>query len=72
VNRNEPVRIQELTAKQAALRTYALAHDRFSEAEQMYVASGANAMAEGARVFAVIALRAYHVELDDPKPAGLP
>jgi hypothetical protein len=73
VNRNEPVHaLRDELAKQTALRTLAQAHDRFSEAEQMYVASGQLAMAEGAHTFALIALRAYRNELDDVKPAGLP
>jgi hypothetical protein len=68
MNRNEPVHaLRSETAKQAVLRALAEAHDRFSEAEQMYVASGALAMAEGAHTFALIALRAYRAELDDPE-----
>jgi hypothetical protein len=71
VNRNEPVHaLRNETAKQAVLRVLATAHDRFSEAEQMYVASGQLAMAEGAHTFALIALRAYRAELDDPEVQG--
>jgi hypothetical protein len=69
VNVNEPVNtIRTLSARSAALETYALAHDRFSEAEQMYVAEGQMAMASGAHTYALIALRAYRAEIDDQEP----
>jgi hypothetical protein len=68
MNHNEPIHtIRKVTAKSAALETYALSHDRFSEAEQMYVAEGQIAMAAGAHTYALIALRAYRAELDDPE-----
>jgi hypothetical protein len=66
---NRPVdTIRKLTARSAALETYALAHDRFSEAEQIYVSEGQMVMASGAHQYALIALRAYRAEIDDPEP----
>ncbi len=59
--------IRDATAHRTALLTYARAHDRFSDLEQ------ANRTcdpieAEGAHVYALIALRAYRAELDDLEP----
>ena len=72
MNRNQPVRtLQSLSARREALERYALAHDRFSEAEQMYVACGQAALAEGAHTYALVCLRAYRNECDDPIPEGL-
>lgn len=59
------------SARHAVLLRYAAAHDRFSEAEQIHIAKGEIAEAEGAHAFAAWALRAYRLELDNPPPAGL-
>ena len=63
--------LRDLAARRAVLERLALAHDRFSEAEQMYVACGQQALAEGAHAYALICLRAYRNECDDPIPEGL-
>ena len=72
MNRNQPVRtLQSLSARREALERYAVAHDRFSEAEQMYVACGQVALAEGAHAYALRTLQAWLAERDDPPPEGL-
>lgn len=58
--------IRDIDARKAAQRVYALSHDRFAEAEQVYRAEGRQAEAEGAHYYAVITLRAYVAELADP------
>ena len=55
-------------AKEAALRQYAEDHDRWSEHEQLLRAKGEPILAEGAHQHALICLRAYRAELDNPKP----
>lgn len=54
--------------REAALRTYAAAYDRFAETEQMHVLLGNYAEAEGAHAYALWAVRAYKAEMDDPEP----
>ena len=54
-------------ARKAALQRYALAHDHFSEQEQIAVVRGHAIEAAGFHEFALIALRAYRAELDDPR-----
>ena len=54
-------------ARRAALAQYAKAHDHFSEQEQISVVRGNAIEAAGFHEFALIALRAYRAELDDPK-----
>lgn len=63
--------IRDASAKTAALYQYAAAHDRFSEAEQVLVGRGCHLVASLAHGYALIALRAYRAELDDPQPQGL-
>lgn len=60
--------IRDIRARSEALRQYARAHDRFAELEQITVSRGRVHEAGGARVLALIALRAYRAELDDPEP----
>ena len=64
--------IREAEARSAALRTYAAAHDRLAELEQMHMLAGNHAEATGARVIARQVLAAWHKELRDPVPEGLP
>lgn len=52
-------------AQLAVLRQLAAAYDRFCELEQVYVAEGRYADAEGAHQFAMWILRAYKAEDDD-------
>ena len=60
--------LRDAIAKSGALRMYALAHDHFSEEEQTMAGEGRIAEAEGAHQFALLALRAYRAEIDDPEP----
>jgi DNA-binding NarL/FixJ family response regulator len=56
MNRNQPIHtIREITPKSAVLQRLALAHDRFSEVEQMQKLLGNIPEAEGAHQFALIA-----------------
>lgn len=57
--------IRDISARQAALRRYARAFDRFSTMEQAFAGT---AEGEGAHGYALIALRAYRSEIDDPQP----
>jgi hypothetical protein len=54
-------------ARDAALRQYAQAHDRFCELEQLEMARGHAALATGCRVYARRVLRAWLAERDDPQ-----
>lgn len=59
--------LRDMAARNAAIRRYARAHDRFAELEQAN--AGVDPVeAEGAHVYALIALRATRAELDDPEP----
>lgn len=58
--------VRDIMARREALKRYATAHDKFSEAEQVHIAKGEIAEAEGAHNFALWALRAYRAELDQP------
>ena len=58
----------ERAAREAVLAAIADAHDRFSEKEQIYTASGQHPEAEGAHRYALWCLRAYRAEMDDPDP----
>lgn len=60
--------LREAAARHHAERTYALAHDHFSEMEQTLVAEGRVTEAVGAHEYALIALKAYRAEIDDPEP----
>ncbi len=55
-------------ARREALFRYAEAHDHFATQEQTYAGEGNVIEAEGAHAYALIALRAYRAELDDPMP----
>jgi len=59
---------REARTRGEAIRRYALAHDHFAELEQLLVNEGRVPEAEGAHQYALLALRAYRAELDDPKP----
>lgn len=54
------------SARREAIRTYAAAYDRWAESEQVLVAEGMYADAQGAHEYAMWCLRAYRAELDDP------
>ena len=60
--------LRDIEARNTALRTYAVAHDRFAVTEQQLVAEGRIPEAEGAHTYALIALRAWLAERDDPEP----
>lgn len=55
-------------ARNAALHQLAAAHNHWSEEEQRLAGQGKAIEAQGAHEMAVTCLRAYRVELDDPKP----
>lgn len=66
---NQPVHIlRDAMTRSQAIRTYALAHDHWSEEEQTLTAEGQTVKAEGAHQFALMVLRAYRAEIDDPEP----
>lgn len=64
--------LRDMIARKAVIRQLAAAHDRFAEDEQTLRLVGKDDEAEGAHVIAVRILKAYTVEMDDPKPKGLP
>jgi hypothetical protein len=69
VSRNQPVHIlRDAITRSNAIRAYALAHDHFAEEEQIRRAEGKEVEAEGAHQFALMTLRAYRAEIDDPEP----
>lgn len=57
-----------MEARNAAIRRYAAAHDKFAEVEQVKAMTGEDAEAHGAAVYAGWCLRAVRAELDDPEP----
>lgn len=59
--------IRDVDARNSAVRELAKIHDRFSELELVFQFSGSVFEAEGAHQYALMALRAYRAELDDPK-----
>ena len=61
--------IREVAARREAVFSYAQWHDDFSTEEQTLTAEGRTFEAEGAHQFALILLRAYRAEMDDPEPA---
>lgn len=63
--------IRDAAARREALRHYAAAHEKFAELEQTLTSRGSPVCAEGAHVYALIALRAWVLENDDPEPPGL-
>lgn len=58
----------DLAARSRAIRRYALAFDHFSTQEQLARAKGDVIESEGAHRYAVMTLRAYRAEIDDPAP----
>lgn len=59
--------IREAAAKREAQFRYAAAYDKFASLEQRH--AGKNPIeAEGAHAYALICLRAYRNEIDDPAP----
>ena len=67
-----PVQVlRDMAARNAAIRRYARAHDRFAEQEQRLRHSLGDSSADDlqdAHDFALLALRATRAELDDPEP----
>ena len=61
--------IREAAARRTAIFTYARAHDHFATEEQTFAGEGKPIEAAGAHEYALICLRAYRAELDDPEPA---
>ena len=59
--------LRQKSARRVALYVYAQSHDLFSELEQVYVATDETDRAAGAHECALIALRAYRAEMDDPE-----
>lgn len=57
-----------LQARANALRRYAAAFDHFAELEQTAHVEGNVIEHEGAHRYALIALRAFRAEVDDPEP----
>jgi hypothetical protein len=62
--------IREAAAKRESQFRYAAAHDKFAELEQRYSAVALDE-SEVAHEYALLVLRAYRAEIDDPVPAGL-
>lgn len=60
--------IRAVAARRAAIFAYAQAHDHFATEEQTARAEGRVVEAEGAHEYALIALRAYRNEIDNPEP----
>lgn len=59
---------QAYSPRKAVLEQLALAHDHWSEEEQLLAGQGRVVEAEGAHQHARYVLRAFRAELDDPKP----
>ena len=59
--------LRDAEAVRAARLRYARAHDKFAELEQRHALTNP-IEAAGAHEYALIALRAYRAELDDPAP----
>ena len=55
-------------ARKATIRQLAAAYDNHAEREQELVGRGCYALAQEAHEYAVLVLRAYHAEVDDPEP----
>ena len=60
------------TGLKHALYQYAAAHDGWSEQEQLLMLEGRHIEAEGAHQYAVMVLRAWLAEKDDPEVAECP
>lgn len=65
-------RTPDMTAFEAALRQYAVAHDVWAEREQIELVKGHDIEAAGAHGYAYLVLRAYIAEKDDPAPRYWP
>ena len=61
-------KVADVAAQMAAQYQYARAHDRFAELEQIARHRNKPAEANGAHMLALITLRAYRAEVDDPEP----
>lgn len=67
--RNQPVHaIRDAIAARQAIRWYALRHDAFSEHEHVHQLAEEIAAAEDCHNVALLLLRAYRAEIDDPEP----
>jgi len=53
--------------RKSVLRQLAKAHDNFAEQEQVLLAEGRFVESQGAHELAIIILRAYTAEMDDPE-----
>lgn len=60
--------IRDTTARDTAIRQYALRHDEISEAEQMFALVEEHWRAAEYHDYALILLRAYRAEWNDPEP----
>lgn len=60
--------LRDMEARNAAIRRYAAAHDKFAEFEQVQLLAGKEAEAIGSGLYAAWCLRACRAELDDPEP----
>jgi hypothetical protein len=60
--------VAELHAREAVLRQLAHAHGHWSEQEQLLRLQADPIQAEGAHLMAVVTLKAYRAELDNPEP----
>lgn len=54
-------------ARQNALQHYAERHQRFDALERWFMLQGREIEAAGCHAFALVTLRAYRAELDDPE-----
>ncbi len=59
--------LRDMEARNAAIRRYAFAHDKFAELEQRYRSTDPEE-AEMWHEMALVALRACRNEMDDPTP----
>lgn len=55
-------------SRNLVIRQYAAAYDRLAEDEQIAVARGEYDRAQEAHELAMVVLRAYRAEMDDPEP----
>jgi len=68
----QPVHIlRDAITRSNAIRFYATAYDHFAQEEQVCIAEGRMVEAEGAHHFALMLLRAYKAEIDDPEPKAM-
>jgi hypothetical protein len=57
--------------REAVLLQLAGAFDRWAEEEQVAIALGQYEVAQEAHLWGLTIMRAYHGEMDDPRPKGL-